>query len=140
MRPIVVYVPESPEVEEAAGWLAERTGTEAVALREEDSVHGIREHGRHRESDWHREGAADVEHCDTVYLGFPIREEHYPELVDSFIGSHDFDGRRVIPFVTGECEGVDACVADLRRRHVSVAFGHGVAVRTREDIAAVLVH
>ena len=43
---------------------------------------------------------ADMERYDTVFVGFPIWWYVAPRIVETFLESYDFSGKRVIPFFT----------------------------------------
>ncbi|ATN37198.1 flavodoxin (plasmid) [Rhizobium sp. ACO-34A] len=43
---------------------------------------------------------ADMEGCETVFLGFPIWGMTAPAIIRSFLAAHDFRGRTLIPFIT----------------------------------------
>ena len=43
--------------------------------------------------------------CTTVYLGYPIWWGQAPRILSSFVESHDFTGRTVIPFCTSGGSG-----------------------------------
>ncbi len=44
--------------------------------------------------------AADIKQYETVFIGFPIWWYVEPRIVDTFLESHDFSGKTVIPFAT----------------------------------------
>ena len=75
---------------------------------------------------------ADMERYDTVFVGFPVWWYVAPRIVETFLESYDFSGKRVIPFFTSGgssvrfsfalCKGV-TCIehgADLFRGERSV--------------------
>lgn len=44
--------------------------------------------------------AVDINQYETVFVGFPIWWYVEPRIVDTFLESHDFSGKTVIPFAT----------------------------------------
>ncbi len=42
----------------------------------------------------------DLEKYDVVFLGFPIWWYREPSIIDTFIESHNFDGKLIVPFAT----------------------------------------
>ncbi|MBR7006949.1 MAG: hypothetical protein IKH98_08775 [Candidatus Methanomethylophilaceae archaeon] len=42
----------------------------------------------------------DVSPYDTVFVGFPVWWYREPSIIDTFAESHDFSGKRIIPFAT----------------------------------------
>ena len=61
-------------------------------------------------------GEGDLGRYDTVFLGFPIWWYVEPRIVDTFLESHDFSGKTVIPFATSGGSGIDRAEASLRAR------------------------
>ena len=47
-------------------------------------------------------GDIDVAEYDTIFLGYPIWWGEVPMIINTFIESHDFAGKTVIPFCTHE--------------------------------------
>ena len=43
---------------------------------------------------------ADMNQYDTVFVGFPIWWGREPSIIDTFMESYDFSGKKVVPFVT----------------------------------------
>ena len=66
---------------------------------------------------------------DTVFIGYPIWWAGIPCIVYTFLESHDFTGKTVIPFNTHEGSGQAGTQQDLENRLPGIAFLHGLAVR-----------
>lgn len=43
---------------------------------------------------------ARIEDYDVIYVGFPIWWYREPSIIDTFIESYDFSGKKIIPFAT----------------------------------------
>ena len=74
----------------------------------------------------------DVENWDdydTVYLGYPIWWGEIPNIVYTFMESHDFAGKTVIPFNTHEGSGQADSQRDIERTLPDAAVLQGLAVR-----------
>ncbi len=59
---------------------------------------------------------ADVSAYDTVFVGFPIWWGREPSVVDTFLDSADFSGKKIVPFCTsggGGAEGAAKRIAEL---------------------------
>lgn len=56
----------------------------------------------------------DVAGYSNILLGFPIWWYVEPRIVDTFLESHDFAGKRVIPFATSGGSGIERACARLR--------------------------
>ena len=51
-------------------------------------------------------GALDIAAYDTVIVGFPIWWGVAPRIIDTFLESYDFSGKKIIPFCTSGGSGV----------------------------------
>ncbi len=73
----------------------------------------------------------DISEYDTIFLGYPNWWGQPPMCVFSFIESHDWTGKTVIPFITHEGSGMggtDRKIAEACEG-ATVAVGKGLAVR-----------
>ncbi|MDD6280024.1 MAG: flavodoxin, partial [Oscillospiraceae bacterium] len=60
----------------------------------------------------------DMEQYDTVFIGFPIWWYVAPTIINTFLEQYDFNGKKIIPFVTSggsnmgntNCELAPSCV------------------------------
>ena len=57
---------------------------------------------------------ADMSQYDTVYIGFPIWWGREPSIIDTFMESYDFAGKKVIPFVTSGSSGIGDTAENLK--------------------------
>jgi len=48
----------------------------------------------------------NIAQYDTVFLGFPIWWGREPSIIDTFVESYDFSGKKVIPFATSGSSGI----------------------------------
>ena len=48
----------------------------------------------------------DMAAYDTVYVGFPVWWYREPSIIDTFMESYDFSGKKVIPFATSGGSGI----------------------------------
>ena len=74
----------------------------------------------------------DVENWDkydTVFIGYPIWWGGTPNIVYTFLESHDFTGKTVIPFNTHEGSGQAGTQHDIENRLPDVTVLQGLAVR-----------
>ena len=58
--------------------------------------------------------AADLDQYDTVFVGFPIWWYIAPTIVNSFLESHDFSGKKIVLFATSGGSGFGHAVNYLR--------------------------
>ena len=49
---------------------------------------------------------ADMAAYDTVYVGFPVWWYVEPRIIDTFLESHDFTGKTIVPFATSGGSGL----------------------------------
>lgn len=42
----------------------------------------------------------DIKQYDVIFLGFPIWWYREPSIIDTFVESHDMDGKLIVPFAT----------------------------------------
>ncbi|MBR6207674.1 MAG: NAD(P)H-dependent oxidoreductase [Oscillospiraceae bacterium] len=49
---------------------------------------------------------ADMDSYDTVIVGFPIWWGAAPRIIDTFLESYDFSGKKIVPFCTSGGSGV----------------------------------
>ena len=57
---------------------------------------------------------ADMSQYDTVYIGFPIWWGREPSIIDTFVESYDFAGKKIIPFVTSGSSGIGDTAENLK--------------------------
>lgn len=67
----------------------------------------------------------DMDTYDTVFLGFPIWWYVEPRIVDTFLESYDFSGKKVIPFATSGGSGIENVEKHLRDEYPSISFLKG---------------
>lgn len=48
----------------------------------------------------------DISAYDTVFVGFPVWWYVEPRIIDTFLESHDFSGKTVVPFATSGSSGL----------------------------------
>ena len=53
--------------------------------------------------------ALDMAAYDTVIVGFPIWWGVAPRIIDTFLESYDFSGKKIIPFCTSGSSGIGNC-------------------------------
>ena len=84
------------------------------------------------------EKETDLSAYDTVYIGFPIWWYTAPHIINTFIESNDFAGKKVVLFATSGGSSIDKAVADLRRAYpaLNIAGGKLLNGKVTGDIAA----
>ena len=56
----------------------------------------------------------DMAQYDTVFIGFPIWWGREPSIIDTFLDSYAFGGKKIIPFCTSGGSGVDKASAHIK--------------------------
>jgi len=56
----------------------------------------------------------DLSGYDTIFLGFPIWWYVAPTIINTFLESRDFSGKRIILFATSGSSGLGKCAENLR--------------------------
>ena len=59
-------------------------------------------------------GDVDVSGYDTIYLGFPIWWYVAPTVINTFLESYDFSGKKIILFATAGSSGFGDTAAELK--------------------------
>lgn len=60
------------------------------------------------------EAVEDMKQYDTVWIGFPVWWYVEPRIVDTFLESYDFAGKKMIPFATSGGSGIQKAEKSLR--------------------------
>lgn len=109
---LVVYFSATGNTKEVAEKISEAAGTDiyeivpAVPYSGEDLDYGddtSRATSEQNDPDSRPEiGGEDIDlsNYSTVFIGYPIWFGQAPRIMDTFVESHDFDGKKVIPFCT----------------------------------------
>ena len=63
----------------------------------------------------------NMDQYDTVCIGFPIWWYIEPRIIDTFLESYDFSGKKLVPFATSGGSGMANVVKNLRKA-ISGAF------------------
>ena len=61
------------------------------------------------------EKLTDMGEYDTVFLGFPIWWYVAPTIIDTFLESYDFSGKKIVPFATSGGSGMGKTVDVLKK-------------------------
>ena len=66
---------------------------------------------------------------DVIYLGYPNWWGTFPMAVFTFLESHNFSGKTIIPFCTHEGSGLGNSERDIRKLCPNANVLHGIAIR-----------
>ena len=70
--------------------------------------------------------SADIADCGTIYVGFPIWWYIAPTIVNTFLESYDFSGKRIILFATSGSSGFGDTVKYLAPSAPGASFSEGI--------------
>ncbi len=77
---------------------------------------------------------APVADCDVILLGFPVWWYTAPTIINTFLESYDFSGKRIILFATSGSSGFENALSDLKHSvSDSAAIEEGIVVHGRQD-------
>lgn len=76
--------------------------------------------------------AADLSQYDTILIGFPVWWYREPSIVDTFLESYDFSGKRMAAFATSGGSGIDGAEKELRKVCPKADWAQGMLLN-RED-------
>ena len=86
-------VPKQPYTTADLDWMNKKSGS-SIEMNDPSARPGI--NGK----------VADMASYDTVIVGFPIWWGVAPRIIDTFLESYDFSGKKIIPFCTSGGSGV----------------------------------
>ena len=76
-----------------------------------------------------RPALAETEHdfstYDEIYVGFPIWWYTAPTIINTFLETFDFSGKKIILFATSGGSGIDRAVKDLKKQYPGLAITGG---------------
>lgn len=80
----------------------------------------------------------DMESYDTVYIGYPIWWGEAPRILDTFVESYDFDGKKVVPFCTSGGSGVGSSDDRLKELAGSGTWTEGRKLSPSDSLESIM--
>ena len=77
----------------------------------------------------------DIAAYDTVYVGFPIWWYIAPTIINSFLESYDFSGKKIILFATSGGSGFGSAVTNLKSSAPGAQIIEGKVNPSASDIS-----
>ena len=77
---------------------------------------------------------ADIASYDTIYIGFPVWWYIAPTIINSFLESYDFSGKKIILFATSGGSGFGQAVRNLQPSAPDSEFIEGKVNPSPKDI------
>lgn len=72
-----------------------------------------------------KETGIDISGYDVVFIGYPIWWNQAPRIVNTFIESHDLEGKTLVPFATSGGSGINNSTRELRRTYPDLNWKDG---------------
>lgn len=79
----------------------------------------------------------DISQYDVIFVGTPVWEYSYSPALLSFLSSHDFNGKIVIPFTTHMGSGLAGIDEKIRKMYPKATVLQGLAIRNDTAKASV---
>ena len=80
---------------------------------------------------------ADISKYDTIYSGFPIWRYIAPPIINTFLESYDFSGKKIILFATSGGSGFGKTVQNLQLSAADCKIIEGTINPTSNEISAI---
>ena len=67
----------------------------------------------------------NIDDYDVIFIGYPIWWNLAPRIINTFIESHDLQGKTVIPFATSGSSSIANSAATLKRTYPALNWKEG---------------
>ena len=67
----------------------------------------------------------DFSAYDVIYIGFPIWWYTAPTIINTFLETFDFSGKKIVLFATSGGSGIDRAVKDMRKQYPALDIEGG---------------
>ena len=74
------------------------------------------------------ENIGNLDEYGTIYLGFPTWHGHLPRIVLTFLESHNWSGKKIMPFNTSGSSGFGSCLSDLKAACAGAEIAEGLSI------------
>ena len=79
----------------------------------------------------------DMAQYDTVFVGFPVWWYVEPRIIDTFLESYDFAGKRIVPFATSGGSGLGKAPQRMQQIAPGAAVEAGRLLNGRQSAASI---
>lgn len=76
---------------------------------------------------------SNMNQYDTVIIGYPIWWGRAPKIMNTFLESYDFSGKKIVPFCTSANSGIALSVIDLQRSSETADWEEGGRIAAWAD-------
>lgn len=139
---LVVFFSKSGNTERVAQEIAAETGGTLVQILAKEPYPADKAANMERAKAEQKSGTrtpvecaelpADISGYDIVFVGYPLWCAHVPSPVLTFLESHGFSGKMIVPFVTFGGSPFARGVQDLKKSAAGASFGRTIAVRASD--------
>lgn len=83
-----------------------------------------------------KETKMNVRDYNVIFIGYPIWWDQAPRIINTFIESHDLEGKALIPFATSGGSGINNSVKELKKTYPNLEWQNGKLLNgsSRSDI------
>ena len=136
-RTVVVYFSATGTTRNVAGKLAAATGADLYEIQPEtpytDADLDWRDDNSRSSREMHDPGSRpaikgeikDLSRYDVVFIGYPIWWYTNPTIINTFIETHELEGKRLVPFATSGGSAIDKSCDDLRKAYPTLNWEKG---------------
>lgn len=75
----------------------------------------------------------DISKYDTIIIGFPVWWYTAPTIINTFLESLDFTGKKIVPFCTSGSSGIEDCQRDLQKAYPNYIINNGKRLKGNES-------
>lgn len=80
-------------------------------------------------------GKADISDYDVIFIGYPIWWDLAPRIINTFIESHEMQGKTLIPFATSGSSPIGGSVAALKKTYPKLNWKEGCLLNRSDEKA-----
>lgn len=148
-KKLVVYFSVSGNTKKAAENIAQAIGADLFEIKPSVPYTSADVDYRNRESRSIKEigdpsirpaisnKVTNMKQYETVLIGYPIWANLPPNVINTFIESYDFSGKKVMPFATSGSSPIDNSANSLKTKYPDINWGAGKLFKGEFDKAAV---
>ncbi len=83
-----------------------------------------------------KETKMNIRDYNVIFIGYPIWWDQAPRIINTFIESHDLEGKTLIPFATSGGSGINNSVKELKKTYPNLEWQNGKLLNgsSRSDI------
>ena len=119
---ITEIVPEQPYTKADLNWMNKKSRS-SLEMKDKTSRPAIK-----------KDSTLDISSYDIIYLGAPIWWYVFPTIVNTFLESYDFGGKRIVLFATSGSSGIGNSAEELRVSAPGAEIISGEVIRRKGKV------